>query len=166
MKKVILLTSFLLIASSPTYAKSNKGAVKAFGDAVTGTVKKNVSKNVKSGFYGRSTMDALKEEAPVVAKTPEPVKIEEVTSGMPLDMNLIKRNQERENYLANGLFFMKKEFYDRAVTEFNKAKNIYNSEFIDRWIEVANSKIEAIKMNKVIEDLKAEVDSLKVITTK
>lgn len=164
MKKIILLTSFLLIASTPAYAKKSKGAVKVFGDAVTGTVKTGVSKNVKRGFYGKSTMDAVKEDVPAVVKTPEPVKIEEVNSGMPLDMSLVKRNQDRENYLANGLFFMKKEFYDRAITEFNKAKNIYNSEFIDRWIEVANSKIEAIRMNKVIEDLKVEVDSLKAIT--
>ena len=165
MKKIILLTSLVLIASTPAYSQEkNKGVVKAFGDTVTGTVKTGVSKNVKSGFYGKNTMDSLKEEVPVAAKTPEPIKTEEITTGMPLDMNLIKRNQYKENYLANGLFFMRKEFYDRALTEFNKAKNIYNSEFIDRWIDAANSKIESIRMNKVIEDLKDEVDSLKSIT--
>jgi hypothetical protein len=123
MKKVILFVSLILILQNQSYAKESKGIVKAFGDTVTGTVKKGVSKNVKSGFYGKSTLDSFKEETNINSKTtPEIVKPEEVTSGIPLDMNLIKRNQERENYLANGFLFIKKEFYEKALDEFKKAK--------------------------------------------
>jgi len=165
MRKLFIISISLLVFSNPAYSQKNKGVVKAFGDAVTGSVKTGVSKNVKSGFYGKSTLDSVKEDAPKVNKTPEPIDTVEIKTGMPLDMNIIKRNQERETYLLNGLFFMKKELYDQALSEFNKAKSIYDSKFVQRWIDIASLKLESIRINKIIDDLKTEIDSLKAITS-
>lgn len=161
MKKIILFLTFTLL-STPAYSQ---GAVKSFGDAVTGAVKNNTSKNVKAGIYGKSSLDALKEDTPKTVKVPDSIEVDEVNSGLSLDTNSVKKNQNREVYIANALFFIKKEFYDKALSEFNKAKSVSSSQFIDRWIEVTNSKIESIKMNKIIEELKFDIDKLKAINT-
>ncbi|GIW22734.1 MAG: hypothetical protein KatS3mg068_1741 [Candidatus Sericytochromatia bacterium] len=165
MKKKLLLIVSIILFSCPSYAQKNKGVVKAFGDAVTNSVKTGVSKNVKSGFYGKSSLDSLKEDSPKIYKAPEPINTEEIKTNMSLDMNLVKKNQQRENYIINGLFYMRKELYDKALSEFNKAKNIYNSKFIEKWIDIASLKLETIKINKLIDELKSEIDTLKAITS-
>lgn len=150
---IAILTSLSL--SVAVSAKSKKvGLVKSFGNAVNNSVKSGVSKNVKGGIYGKSSLDqATDKPAPKTAPTAAP-PVKEVSTGTPVDVGMVRKNQSKEEFLASGILYLNTNEYNKALDSFKKAQAISNDIIIQRWVDVANNKIKIKSVNSMLENVK------------
>jgi hypothetical protein len=162
MKKYgIFIVAALSSLSFSLGAVAKDGLVKSFGNAVNNSVKSSVgqNKNLKRGMYGKSTVEMADDKAAAapVKKDPvaEPAVVTNTNStGTPLDVNIVKKNQTKEDLLATGILYLSSNDLSKALDSFKKAQAISNDHVIQRWVDVVANKIKIKTINSQLEDVK------------
>lgn len=159
MKKSVVFTLAILISVSIQLSgdakKKRTGLVVSFGNTVNNKVKRGVSKNVKGGFYGKSTLDQA-EEAPKGSPTPTPSPSpSSLTTGEPLNPSLIRKNQNKEDNVASGILLFNSDKYEKAAGEFKKAQSIGNDPIVQRWLDVTNNRQKIKEIESLIDEYNA-----------
>jgi hypothetical protein len=152
---IAVMTSFSL--SFAANAKPKKaGLVRSFGNAVNSGVKSGINGNVKKGIYGKSSIE-MAEEKPVAkpaTTTEAPADANTNPTGTPVNINMVKKNQSKEEFLATGILYLSSNDYSKALDSFKKAQAISNDIVVQRWVDVTNNKIKIKSVNVLLDETK------------
>lgn len=117
------------------------------------SVKADPNSNAISRMTG---VDPTLKDKPKATPTPTPIPLpppDPNVKGQPLDPKDISRNQQRDGFMANGVYFYKTKKYSLAIEEFKKAKSISTDVIVTRWHEVSENRKKIKEVKDIIEKI-------------
>ncbi|MBC7472981.1 MAG: hypothetical protein H7263_01725 [Candidatus Sericytochromatia bacterium] len=150
MKKYTFAVTLLFILNTSLYAfAQDKKSILGNNLDVENAAKK--TKGTGNVFYDSTVGKPAekKVEGPKPAATPIPVLY--INGNGSVNPQEVKRNQNKEDYMAQGKIFLAKNDFQKALGEFKKAKSVASDYMVDAWIAVAANKIKIQEVNKKIE---------------
>jgi len=125
------------------------------------SVKADPNSNALSRMTG---VDPTINNKPKATPTPTPIPLptpDLTLKGQPLDPKDISKNQQRDGFMANGMYFYKTKNYSSAIEEFKKARAMSPDVIVTRWHEVSENR----KKIKEVKDIIQRISKKKELKT-
>ena len=117
------------------------------------SVKADPNSNALSRMTG---VDPTLKDKPKATPTPTPIPLptpDLTLKGQPLDPKDISKNQQRDGFMANGMYFYKAKNYSLAIEEFKKAKSMSPDIIATRWHEVCENRKKIKEVKDIIQSI-------------